>query len=123
MVCTLGAMGIKLRGRFTPLWIGLAGTVLVGFLLLLPISFQAPGDHEMTDCGSPLVFDSKGYNRLDGERQYWEAFVRSCTIGRTTRLAQALGVLAVTGFLVTCALVRPRSRRVAAAPDNAQHSL
>lgn len=111
-------MVIKVRGWFTPLRIGLAGTVLVALLLMFPISFRAPGDHEMTDCGSTLVFDPKGYNHAS-ERQYWDAFVHSCMIGRTTRLAQALGVLAVTGLLVTFALARPSSRRVAAAADDA----
>ncbi|SFR22201.1 hypothetical protein SAMN04488564_10696 [Lentzea waywayandensis] len=114
-------MVIKVRGWFTPLRIGLAGTVLVALLLLVPISFRAPGDHEMTDCGSPLAFDPRGYNHAS-ERRYWDDFVRNCMIGRTTRLAQVLGVLAVTSLLVTFTLVRPSSRRATAAADDAEHS-
>lgn len=114
-------MVIKVRGWFTPLRIALAGTALVALLLVLPISFLAPGGHEVTDCGSPLVFDSKGYNYAS-ERRYWDDFVHSCTIGRTTRLAQTLGVLAVTGLLVTFALTRPSNRRAEVATDDAQPS-
>lgn len=110
MTSTIGAMVIKVRGWFSPVRIALAGTVLVALLLVAPISFLAPGDHETTNCGSPLMFDPQRYNSAS-ERRYWDDFVHNCMIGRTTRLAQALGVLAVTGLLVTFVLVRPSSRR------------
>ena len=95
-------MGIKVLGWFTPVRIALAGAVFVGLLLVAPISFRAPGDHEMTNCGSTLTFDSQGYANAS-ERHYWDDFVHKCMVGRTTRLAQALGVLAVTGLVVTFA--------------------
>lgn len=118
---TVGATVIKLRGWFTPLRIALAGTVLVGLLLVLPISFRAPGDHEMTHCGSPLAFDAQRYNEA-GERHYWYDFLHRCAIGCTTRLAQTVGVVALTGLLVTFALVRPSNRRTTVTTDDAQAS-
>ncbi|NKE63668.1 hypothetical protein FXN61_45920 [Lentzea sp. PSKA42] len=107
-------MGDKLRGWFTPVRIALAGFAVVALLLLYPVSFRAPGDHEQTNCGNPLFFNPQNYNRSwVGERDYWQPFVNACTIRRTTRLAQTLGVLAVTGLLVTISLASslPASRR------------
>lgn len=112
-------MGIKVLGWFTPVRIALTGAVLVALLLAAPISFRAPGDHEMTNCGSTLTFNPQGYAKA-GERHYWDDFVHRCTMGRTTRLAQALGLLAVTGVLVTFALTRPPNRRTVVAADDAQ---
>lgn len=66
----------------------------------------------MTNCGSLLMFDPQGYNHAS-ERHYWDDFVNSCMIGRTTRLAHVAGVLVVTGLLVTFALTRPSNRRAA----------
>ena len=109
-------MGIKVLGWFTPVRIALAGAVFVGLLLVAPISFRAPGDHEMTNCGSTLTFDSQGYANAS-ERHYWDDFVHKCMVGRTTRLAQALGVLAVTGLVVTFALTRRPNRRAAVGTD------
>ena len=114
-------MGIKVLGWFTPVRIALAGAVLVGLLLVAPISFLAPGDHEMTNCGNTVMFDPQGYAKA-GERHYWDDFVHRCVVGRTTRLAQALGVLAVTGLLVTFVLTRPPTRRAAVSADDAQPS-
>lgn len=100
-------MGEKLKVWITPVRIALAGFVVVILLLVSPISFRAPGDHEQTNCGSPLSFDQQHYGRNSvGEPQYFQQFVNKCTIGRTTRLAQTLGVLALTGLLVTIRLTR-----------------
>jgi hypothetical protein len=111
-------MVIKVLSWFTPVRIALAGTVIGALLLVAPISFRAPGDHEMTNCGSTLTFDSQGYAKAS-ERHYWDDFVHKCVIGRTTRLAQTLGVLAVTGVLVTFVMTRPSNRRATVAADDA----
>ncbi|RAS64011.1 hypothetical protein C8D87_106415 [Lentzea atacamensis] len=102
----IGPVGDELRGWFTPVRIALAGCVVVALLLMFPISFRVPGDHESTNCGSTLYFNPQGYDRSDVERQYWDSFLHQCSLGRTTRLAQSLGVLAVTGLLVTIVLAR-----------------
>lgn len=112
VVPTVSAMVVKVRGWFTPLWVALAGALLIGLLLVVPISFLKPGDHEMTDCGNLLAFDMRNYDReFVGERDYREDFIYSCLIGRTDRLSQAVGVLALTGVVVTIALTAPWRRR------------
>lgn len=95
-----------MRAWITPVRIAAAGVVVVVLMLLFPISFRAPGDHEQTNCGSPLSFNSQNYSRTRGEPHYFQQFVNECVIGRTTRLAQTLGVLAVTGLLVTISAAR-----------------
>lgn len=105
-MASIGPVGDKLRGWITPVRIALAGFAVVVLMSLAPISFRAPGDHESTNCGSLLHFDPQGYNRADVERQYWDSFLHQCSLGRTTRLGQALGVVALTGLLVTVALAR-----------------
>ena len=99
-------MGDKLRGWFTPVRIALAGCVAVLLLMMFPISFRAPGDHESTNCGSLLQFDPQRFNQSHVERHYWDDFVHLCSLGRTTRLAQSLGVMSVAGLLVTIVLTR-----------------
>lgn len=107
---TIGVVLTKLGSWFTPVRIALIGTVLVAAMLLFPITFMAPGSHENTDCGSPLSFNPQNYNSPGVERHYWQAFVDSCTIRRGTRLAQTLGVLTLTGLLVTVSQARSRRR-------------
>jgi hypothetical protein len=97
---------VRLRAWITPVQIAAAGLAVVVLMLLFPISFRAPGDHERTNCGSPLSFNAQNYSRTRGEPHYYQQFVNECVIGRTTRLAQTLGVLAVTGLLVTISAAR-----------------
>lgn len=102
------SVGDVARAWITPVRIAAAGFAVVALLLMFPISFRAPGDHEQTNCGTPLVFDRQNYSRSTVEPHYFQQFVNECMTGRTTRLAQAVGVLAVTGLLVTISLMRRR---------------
>lgn len=105
-MASIGPVGDKPRSWITPVRITVAGFAVVVLMLVWPISFRAPGDHESTNCGSLLRFDPQRFNRPNVERHYWDSFLHQCSLGRTTRLGQGLGVVALTGLLVTVVLTR-----------------
>lgn len=100
------------RPRYTawlnPFRVVLLGTVVVAFLLTLPITI-GPGDHEQnTSCGNALRMDLNPWRTAEyaPDRQfYYERAYRSCMAARVDRVAQAVGVLSVT-VLIAAFLAR-----------------
>lgn len=101
----------------SPIPIALLGTVVVAMMLLLPIRVPAPGDHEDRSCGNSFALDIG--RPQDYADDYWARTYERCTSARVTRLAQSVGLLAVT-FLATTLSVTARrrpDRRVRGAGD------
>jgi hypothetical protein len=90
-----------------PFPIALLGTAVVALILLLPIRVPAPGDHEDRSCGNGITLDIG--RPQDYADDYWSRTYERCTSQRITRLAQSVGVLAVT--LVATTLSAATRRR------------
>lgn len=89
-----------------PLPIALLGTVVVAMMLLLPIRVPAPGDHEDRSCGNSFALDIG--RPQDYADDYWARTYERCTNARVARLAQSVGVLAVTLLAITVVIARRR---------------
>jgi hypothetical protein len=99
------------RRRFadllSPTVLAWVGTMVVAFLLILPLYTLAPGDHELASCGTPLALDLDEWRYVpDGGSGYYDGAHRHCSTQRLDRVTQAVGVIALTFLAVTI-----RSRR------------
>lgn len=93
----------------SPARIALLGTAVVVLVLLLPIRVPAPGNHEDSPCGNAFVLDIGRPQDYELAR-YWTRTYELCTSQRISRLAQSIGVLAVTLLATTLAVARGRRR-------------
>lgn len=99
---------VRSVGWLAPVWVALAGVVVILALLFWPISTLGPGDHERERCGNALSLDLDQWRDVpDGE--YLERAFRHCTGQRLDRIAQAVALGSATFLTVTILLGR-RSR-------------
>lgn len=93
----------------TPVRVALVSVMLVGLLLLMPISTFGPGDHEQQRCGNALALDLGPWQGFPNE-DYWAKAHRACTSQRIDRVAESVGVVALATLLIVGLVVRERRR-------------
>ena len=101
------------RPRWSPVLAASVGAVAVVVLLSVPIFVLGPGDHETRSCGNALSSNLQPWHtadRLEPGARYAERAFRVCTSQRINRVAQSVGVLALTGLLVTVMVARRRGQ-------------
>jgi hypothetical protein len=80
-----------------PLWIALAGAVMVVVLVALPIYIRVSEAYPMASCGNALVMDLSRWP----VGPLTKSASRVCTRKRVDRFVLATGVVAVTVAVVT----------------------
>lgn len=111
-------------GRFTtwltPWGVASLGTVIVMFLLFIPVRILAPGDHELTSCGNALAMDLDEWHGNDTEMiRYREQAFERCVDNRLDRIAQAVGATTLTLVATAFAAWVPRRVRPDSPVDDA----
>ncbi|MEO3742261.1 hypothetical protein [Plantactinospora sp. B5E13] len=104
----------------SPFPIVLLGTVVVAMMLLLPIRVPAPGDHEDRSCGNSFALDIG--RPQDYADDYWARTYERCTSQRIGRLAQSVGVLAVTLLATTLSVAVRRRPEESRGPAHSNQS-
>lgn len=118
MMSRAGPVRPERAARLTPSRVALLGTIVVMLLLVLPIRTFGPGDHEKKSCGNALVLDLERWRNVpDGGDRYLEPAYRACTRERVDRIALAVGIISVTGLIVTAMAARRPRRGSSDSPD------